>query len=119
MSVLSRMTFQWLLQQTEWWLPRDGQPVRLTDMTDTHRWHLLGWLDDHHGAADTVLGQALRDSLPKDGPQFRDLLDRAEHHSTCPTNRDLRADCLGLACAEANWAAVDDGRYDPASGRGC
>jgi hypothetical protein len=35
---------EWLLHQRQWWQPRQGPMVRIADMTDTHCYHLLGWL---------------------------------------------------------------------------
>jgi hypothetical protein len=34
-----------LLFQQEWWQPQRGPAVRILDMTDTHRWHTLRWLE--------------------------------------------------------------------------
>lgn len=40
-----KVTMRWLLDQDEWWQPEHGPVLRIADMTDTHRYHLLGWLE--------------------------------------------------------------------------
>lgn len=35
----------WLLDQSEWWQPQSGPMVPVADLTDTHRLHLLRWLE--------------------------------------------------------------------------
>jgi hypothetical protein len=37
-------TIAYLLDQKTWWKPRQGPPVLIADMTDTHRLHTAAWL---------------------------------------------------------------------------
>lgn len=42
---LARPPMYWLLRQGEWWAPLNAPMVRIVDMTDTHRLHLMRWLE--------------------------------------------------------------------------
>lgn len=97
-----------LLRQAEWWRPRVGPPVRVREMTDTHRLHTarfalnrvsVGLRVDFRLFVDAPLIRALLDGLPRPGdPGWDDLLSRAGHWSTCPRNRDLSAPACSSAC---------------------
>lgn len=134
----AKAPISWLIDQGEWWQPKVGPMVRIATMTDTHRLHLMRWLERRapsmatlmmwnmasgpqpsgDAACDgfeaemnflqdrpvewlrtTELYRALARGLPSpDGgkrsrKRWGRLLRRAEHYSTCPANRDLRAEC--------------------------
>jgi hypothetical protein len=128
----------WLIDQGEWWQPKVGPMVRIATMTDTHRLHLMRWLERRAPSMATLMmwnmasgpqpsGDAACDAFeaemdllqdhpvewlhttelyralargmpsPDGGKRSRKrwgkLLRRAEHYSTCPANRDLKAEC--------------------------
>lgn len=97
-----------LLAQAEWWRPRVGPPVRVVDMTDTHRLHTARHVLNR---ATSVMGMspeavkasplfgALLVGLPHPNASgWDDLLERATHWSTCPRNRDLTAPACAPDC---------------------
>jgi hypothetical protein len=98
-----------LMAQSKWWRPRVGPPVRVHEMTDTHRLHTarfvvnrasVGLRRDPRIFVGVPLVRALLAGLPRPGePGWDDLLDRAGHWSTCPRNRDLSAPECSPECA--------------------
>jgi len=97
-----------LMAQSEWWRPKAGPPVRVREMTDTHRLHTarfvvnrasVGLKRDPRVFIGVPLVRALLAGLPHPGePGWDDLLSRAGHWSTCPRNRDLSAPTCSPAC---------------------
>ncbi len=98
-----------LLNQSVWWRPRVGPPVRIHEMTDTHRLHTARFVvntaagfsrADFRIFVEMPLVRALVADLPRpDEPGWNDLLDRAGHWSTCPRNRDLSAPSCSRECS--------------------
>jgi hypothetical protein len=100
-----------LLAQAEWWRPQVGPPVRVREMTDTHRLHTARYV---LGRATYLLGMPAETvkatplfvsllttapALPLPGePGWDDMLKRAGHWSTCPRNRDLGAPACSPEC---------------------
>lgn len=92
-------TLGWLLDQAQWWKPRRGPMVRLTDMTDTHRFHLLGWLAR---SAPTIVeieaGRILRGTSPDAFEPF-DLLDEVARMRIDPLATVARTKLYGALLA--------------------
>lgn len=97
-----------LLAQTEWWRPQVGPPLRVVEMTDTHRLHTARFVLNRATSVlfmhpeqvkTSPLFGALLDGLPRPGGLgWDDLVERTTHWSTCPRNRSLAAPTCSPDC---------------------
>lgn len=79
------------LCQDEWWFPERGGPIRIANMTDTHCWHTLKFLDREAALLTFQHWEALVDRL-----------DRRSRFAPRQIEQDMRT-TLAQEMADAAW----------------